>query len=392
MYQGRVKFAKVDIDENPVLAERFGVRSVPALLLLKAGDVVARTLGAQSRSVLADLLDQHVAAQVDQQPLRSVKSLSAFHGDGELKRKMIDQVRSHLMAGQIQVVGHFPPTAPICEMERSQYTPIGAALHGTDMGQYETTFGMPASAAILEDFIHVFLMQVSTDALGHLSYTLRGAAVERPLEWLQRIPPGADLRHTASHFLHWLLLDLVDGARSLPFGATSADSIKAAVRDVAVLHGRMAAGDVPSDEEWRVVREAAGKVSPSYQEDAVSWGVAKCAEAAGWPADELPFVARESLNILFSSLREIAIRHGYSMEMWEARNAIAVTYQKKRESEPTADREAIFAWEETKAYFEMLKDARPTDNAQLELLQHALGEHWHQGLMHALEATLGQGA
>ncbi|MEW9570265.1 thioredoxin [Rhodanobacter sp. Si-c] len=392
MYQGRVKFAKIDIDGNQALAKRFGVRSVPALLLLKAGEVVAQTLGAQSRSALVDLLDQHVTAQTSGKPLAPVKSLRAFHGDGELKRKVIDQVRKHIEAGQIQVRGQFPPTAPICETEREQYTLIGAALHGTSMEQYEAAIGIPASAAILEDFIHVFPMQVSADPLGSLSYTLRGAMRDYPLEWFEGIPPGVDLRHTTSYFLHWLLLDLVEGSPSLPFGATSSDSIKASVRDVAVLHGRMAKGDVPSAAEWKAAREAAGKARPSYQEDAVSWGVATCAEATSWPSDELPFVAREGLNTLFSSLREIAVRHGYSAAAWAEREAIATTYQKKKESEPDAGREAIFAWEETKAFFAMLKDARPTDIAQLELLQHTLGKHWHQGLMQALAKTLQQGA
>jgi len=392
MYQGRIKFAKIDIDGNKALAERFGVRSVPALILLKGGEVVAQTLGAQSRSALVDLLDQHVAAQAGGKPVGRVKSLRAFHGDGELKLKTIEQVRMHLDAGQIQVLGQFPPTAPVCDIERGRYTPIGAALHGTDTERYEAIFGIPASAAILEDFIHVLPMQVSVDAHGSLSYSLQGATRGYLLEWLERIPPGADLRYTTSHFLHGLLLDLVDGPSSLPFDATGSDSIKVAVRDVAALHGRMAEGDVPSAVEWKMAREAAGSACPGYQEDAVSWGMAKCAEATSWPSDELPFVAREGLDILFSSLRETAIRHGYSAEAWAEREAIAAAYQKRKESEPTASRGVIFAWEETKAFFAMLKEARPTDIAQLELLQHALGKHWHQGLMKALAKTLRQEA
>jgi thioredoxin 1 len=392
MYQGRVKFAKIDIDENPTLAKRFGVRSVPALLLLKAGDVVAQTLGAQSRSALVELIEQHVTEPANEMPLAAAKTLRAFHGDGELKRKVIDQVRMHIEAGQIQVRGQFPPTSPICDTERQQYTLIGAVLHDTSMEQYEATFGIPASAAVLEDFIHAFLMQVSADALGSLSYTLRGAMRDYPLEWFESIPPGADLRHTTSHFLHGLLLDLVEGPSSLPFGVAVSDRIKAPVRDVALLHGRMAKGDMPSAAEWKAAREAAAKASPSYQQDAVSWGVATCAEATSWPSDELPFVAREGLNTLFSSLRETAVRHGYSEEAWAEREAIAAIYQKRREAEPDAGRDAIFAWEETKAFFAMLRDAQPIDIAQLEKLQHALGQHWHQGLMQALAKTLQQGA
>lgn len=392
MYQGRIKFAKINADDSKVLAERFGVRSLPAMLLLKGGEVVAQTLGVQGRSALVELLDQHITTLTSEKPLPSVKSWRAFHSDGELKRKVIDQVRAHLEANQIQILAPFPPTGPICEIEQGHYTLIGAALHSTDMERYEATFGIPSSAALLEDFVHAFLMEVSADAHGRLSYTLSGVMRDHPLAWLERIPPGADLRHTTSHFLHWLLLDLIDGPQSLPFSAVSSDSIKAAVRDVAVLHGRLAKGDVPSDAEWKAAREAAGKASPSYQADAVSWGVAMCAEAASWPSEELPYVARDGLTVLFSSLREIAIRRGYSTEEWAKRELIAAAYQKKRESEPKAGREVIFAWEETKTYFAMLKDAQSTDNAQVGKLQLALGKHWHEGLMQVLTTTVLQGA
>ena len=42
---GRVKVAKLNIDENPQTANRFGVRSIPTLLVLKGGQVVDRLVG-----------------------------------------------------------------------------------------------------------------------------------------------------------------------------------------------------------------------------------------------------------------------------------------------------------------------------------------------------------
>ena len=45
-YKGRVKFGKLDIDQNHRTAERFGVRSIPVLLLFKGGKVVGQLVGA----------------------------------------------------------------------------------------------------------------------------------------------------------------------------------------------------------------------------------------------------------------------------------------------------------------------------------------------------------
>jgi thioredoxin 2 len=47
---GRVRFAKVNIDENPATAARFNVRSIPTLLVLKGGQEVDRIVGVQPKA------------------------------------------------------------------------------------------------------------------------------------------------------------------------------------------------------------------------------------------------------------------------------------------------------------------------------------------------------
>jgi thioredoxin 1 len=61
-YDGRLIVAKVDVDENPVYAQQFGVQGIPTLLLVHQGKIVERIVGAlpeaRLRESVADFLDQ----------------------------------------------------------------------------------------------------------------------------------------------------------------------------------------------------------------------------------------------------------------------------------------------------------------------------------------------
>ncbi len=58
---GRVKVAKLNIDENPGTANRFGVRSIPTLLVLKGGQVVDRLVGVQPKQEIVRRLEKALA-------------------------------------------------------------------------------------------------------------------------------------------------------------------------------------------------------------------------------------------------------------------------------------------------------------------------------------------
>jgi len=53
---GRVTLAKVNVDENPGLAVRYDIRSIPTILFVAAGEVGDRIVGAVPKAVLQDVL------------------------------------------------------------------------------------------------------------------------------------------------------------------------------------------------------------------------------------------------------------------------------------------------------------------------------------------------
>ena len=59
-YEGKAVVAKLNVDENPETAAKFGIRSIPTLLVFKGGQVVDKQVGAVPKSVLS----QKLAAQV----------------------------------------------------------------------------------------------------------------------------------------------------------------------------------------------------------------------------------------------------------------------------------------------------------------------------------------
>lgn len=53
---GKVQFGKIDVDESPAIAARFGIRSVPTLLFFKGGELVDRHIGVTGKNHLSERL------------------------------------------------------------------------------------------------------------------------------------------------------------------------------------------------------------------------------------------------------------------------------------------------------------------------------------------------
>jgi thioredoxin 1 len=59
-YQGTALVVKMNVDDNPAVTNRYGIRGMPTLILFKNGKEEERVLGAVSRDALARMIDKHV--------------------------------------------------------------------------------------------------------------------------------------------------------------------------------------------------------------------------------------------------------------------------------------------------------------------------------------------
>lgn len=59
-YEGKASVYKVNVDDSQDLSEKFGVMSIPTLLVFKDGELVEKTMGASAKGEITGLLDKHI--------------------------------------------------------------------------------------------------------------------------------------------------------------------------------------------------------------------------------------------------------------------------------------------------------------------------------------------
>jgi thioredoxin 1 len=59
-HAGRVKIAKVDVDDNREIAAKYGIRGIPTLMIFKNGELAAQKVGALSKAQLTAFVDSNV--------------------------------------------------------------------------------------------------------------------------------------------------------------------------------------------------------------------------------------------------------------------------------------------------------------------------------------------
>ena len=56
-YEGKVTVGKLDVDQNPEVSMKFGVRSIPTILILRDGEVVDKQIGVTTKQALANKIE-----------------------------------------------------------------------------------------------------------------------------------------------------------------------------------------------------------------------------------------------------------------------------------------------------------------------------------------------
>ncbi|MFH1861867.1 MAG: thioredoxin [bacterium] len=59
-YEGRLSVAKLNVDENPITAQHYGITGIPTLLLFKHGELMDRLVGAMPKAALESALQPHL--------------------------------------------------------------------------------------------------------------------------------------------------------------------------------------------------------------------------------------------------------------------------------------------------------------------------------------------
>jgi thioredoxin len=61
-YVGSARVVKLNVDENPSVSQRYGIKGIPTLILFKGGKEEERVVGATSKEAISRMIDKHVGA------------------------------------------------------------------------------------------------------------------------------------------------------------------------------------------------------------------------------------------------------------------------------------------------------------------------------------------
>ena len=59
-YSGRLQICKVNVDDNQELAARYGIMSIPSVLVFKNGEVVDKMVGSRPKSQIKEMIDKYI--------------------------------------------------------------------------------------------------------------------------------------------------------------------------------------------------------------------------------------------------------------------------------------------------------------------------------------------
>jgi putative thioredoxin len=160
-YTGKFELAKVNTDEQQVLAREHGIRSLPTMRLYKNGEIVEEILGAQTESTLRSLLDRHIDRESDRlrlqagalyaggDPEAALRLLAEAHGsDPDNHRVVLDYAGMCLNEGRLETAAGLLAGLPVDASEAAEAVRLKALL------DFATIAQDAPPAAELETLLH----------------------------------------------------------------------------------------------------------------------------------------------------------------------------------------------------------------------------------------------
>ncbi|AJK48601.1 thioredoxin [Burkholderia plantarii] len=232
-FEGRVDVVKINVDEQTSLRERFGVRGIPALVLMNGGQEAGRIVGNRTATQLASYLDAHLGTIT--QLAKPDVTLSAFGGDAQMKADRIARLRDYLARMQAT------PEAPMWPGKVNGA--LAFVVDSSDPDECAFVLGMPTD--VLE-------------AVAILS-TYRGTHLNAAMfvaDWLESVPVGANLSALPGRLLNAILTSPIVS------DTLGGDAALLAIRDeLAALHAAEADGAREADARWAAVAQAAAEAA-----------------------------------------------------------------------------------------------------------------------------------
>ncbi|WP_224024930.1 thioredoxin [Burkholderia vietnamiensis] len=234
-FEGKVAFVKIDVDENAGVRERFGVRGIPTLILLRGGKELGRVVGNRSATQLAGFIDNHLGS-VTPLPAAIAVAPNAFGGNAQLKTERLAALRAWLDRKR---------AAPAEAMWDGE---IGSAIqfvcNAADVDDCARTLGIPAN-----------VLAVVESLSSYRSTHLNGA--EFVAQWLDAVPVGANL----SRLPQMLLTDLLASGEMTEL--IGDDAALLSIRDRLTAQHDPARAEGPLDSELAAIKQALAATDPA---------------------------------------------------------------------------------------------------------------------------------
>lgn len=274
-FEGKVDIVKVNVDEHPTLRERFGVRGIPALVLVSGGHEAGRIVGNRSATQLASYLDAHLGTVT--QLAKPDITLCAFRSDSQEKAARIAHLRDYLERKQAS------PDTPMWPENISGA--LAFVVGSSDPDACATALGIPSDVV---------------EAVNVLS-TYRGTHLNAALfvaDWLESVPAGANLSKVPGRLLTTIL------SGQIVSDTLNGQSRLLAIRDELVsLHAAETDGSPVTDAIWAGLVQACKAVALELGEGDAARAAAVL-EAASFSLAKNPDVLKDFVSAVCGFVRK----------------------------------------------------------------------------------------